>query len=130
MVYHASLSLIMVRSLRAVSLLTLQKSGGSNTQHPAHIIQEKMEESSVKVVKGLMKKAQDGKADFHQSLIIHRSAPLQNGLSPAQMLMGRWIRTNRPILEDLLTPKGAHKVKVAKINDCIVFYCIQIYRLL
>ena len=31
--------------------------------------------------------------------------------------MGRRIRTNLSILEDLLTPKGAHKVKVAKIKE-------------
>ena len=87
------------------------------TSSPHYPRSNGLAESSVKVVKGLMKKAQDGKADFHQSLMIYRSAPLQNGLSPAQMLMGRRIRTNLPILEDLLTPKGAHKVKVAKIKE-------------
>lgn len=74
-------------------------------------------ESSVKVVKGLMNKAGDGKEDFHHSLMIYRSAPLQNGLSPAQMLMGRRIRTNLPIHEDLLTPKGALKVKMDKEKE-------------
>lgn len=59
-----------------------------------------------------MKKAHDGKEDFLKNLMIYRSAPLQNGLSPAQMLMGRRIRTNLPIHEDLLTPRGAHKVKL------------------
>jgi hypothetical protein len=43
-----------------------------------------------------MKNAHDGKEDFLQNLMIYRSAPLQNGLSPAQMLMGRRIRTNLP----------------------------------
>lgn len=38
---------------------------------------------------------------------------MQNGLSPAQMLMGRRILTNLPIHEDLLTPKG-HKVETDK----------------
>lgn len=61
-----------------------------------------------------MKKAHDGKEDFLKNLMTYRSAPLQNGLSPAQMLMGRRIRTNLPIHEDLLTPRGAHKVKLAK----------------
>ena len=87
------------------------------TSSPHYPRSNGLAESSVKVVKGLMKKAQDGKADFHQSLMIYRSAPLQNGLSPPQMLMERRIRTNLPILEDLLTPKGAHKVKVAKIKE-------------
>lgn len=61
-----------------------------------------------------MKKALDGKEDFHHSVMIYRSAPLQNSLSPAQMLMGRRIQTNLPIHEDLLTPKGAHEVKMDK----------------
>ena len=60
-----------------------------------------------------MKKSED-RSDFQKSLLIYRSTPLQNGLSPAQMLMGRRIRSNLPVNEDLLTPKGAHKVKKAK----------------
>lgn len=67
-------------------------------------------ESSVKTVKGLMKKAED-RDDFQKSLLIYRSTPLQNGLSPAQMLMGCRIRSNLPISEDFLTPKSAHKVR-------------------
>lgn len=71
-------------------------------------------ESSVKIVKALIKKSHDGKTDFQKSLMIYRSAPLQNGLSPAQMLMGRRIRTNLPIHQALLTPAGANKIKAAK----------------
>ncbi|XP_038127721.1 uncharacterized protein LOC119774337 [Cyprinodon tularosa] len=61
----------------------------------------------------MTKKVQD-RDDFQKSLLIYRSAPLQNGLSPAQMLMGRRIRSNLPVNEDLLTPKGAHKVTQLK----------------
>lgn len=68
-------------------------------------------ESHVKVVKNLMKKAQDGHEDFHKNLMFYRSAPLQNGLSPAQLLMGQRLRTNLPVKEELLTPTGAHKIK-------------------
>lgn len=60
-----------------------------------------------------MKKAQD-RDDFQKSLLIYRSAPLQNELSPAQMLMGRRIRSNLPVNEDLLTPRNAHKVRNAR----------------
>ena len=73
-------------------------------------------ESSVKTVKGLMKKNED-RDDFQKSLLIYRSTPLQNGLSPAQMLMGRRIRSNLPISEDLLTPKGAHKIRKEKVKQ-------------
>lgn len=84
-----------------------------STSSPTYPRSNGLAESSVKTVKGLMKKAED-RDDFQKSLLIYRSAPLQNGLSPAQMLMGRRIRSNLPISEDLLTPKGAHKVKHAK----------------
>lgn len=59
-----------------------------------------------------MKKAQDGHEDFHNILMIYHSVPLQNGLSPAQLLMG--LCTNLPVMEELLTPTGAHKVKANK----------------
>ena len=49
--------------------------------------------------------------------MIYRSAPLQNGLSPAQMLMGRRLRTNLPMHENLLEPKGAVKVRQAKEEE-------------
>lgn len=87
------------------------------TSSPHYPRSNGLAESSVKIVKGLMKKAHDGNEDFHRSLMIYRSAPLQNGLSPAQMLMGRRLRTNLPIHENLLTPKGAHKIKIDKEKD-------------
>lgn len=52
---------------------------------------------------------QDGHEDFHKNLMIYRSAPLQNGLSPAQLLMGRRLCTNLPVKEELLIPIGAQK---------------------
>ena len=87
------------------------------TSSPHYPRSNGLAESSVKVFKGLMKKAHDGKEDFHHSLMIYRSAPLQNGLSPAQVLMGRHLRTNLPMHENLLTPKGAHKIRIDKEKD-------------
>lgn len=83
------------------------------TSSPTYLKSNGLAESSVKTVKSMMKKAQD-RDDFQKSLLIYWSAPLQNGLSPAQMLMGRRIRSNLPVSEDLLTPKSAHKVRQAK----------------
>lgn len=80
------------------------------TSSPTYPRSNGLAESSVKIVKGLMKKSED-RDDFQKSLLIYRSAPLENGLSPAQMLMGRRIRSNLPVSEDLLTPKGASKVR-------------------
>lgn len=83
------------------------------TLSPTYPRSNGLAESSVKIVKGLMKKSED-RDDFQKSLLIYRSAPLENGLSPAQMLMGRRIRSNLPVSEDLLTPKGASKVRKEK----------------
>ncbi|XP_038139714.1 uncharacterized protein LOC119782701 [Cyprinodon tularosa] len=83
------------------------------TSSPNYPRSNGLAEGSVKIIKNMMKKAQD-RDDFQKSLLIYRSAPLQNGLSPAQMLMGRRIRSNLPVNEDLLTPKGAHKVTQLK----------------
>ncbi|KAK0144843.1 hypothetical protein N1851_016584 [Merluccius polli] len=69
-----------------------------HTSSPNYPRSNGLAESSVKI-KGIMKKADDGNEDFHKSLLIYRSAPLQNGRSPAQMLMGRRIRTNLPMHE-------------------------------
>ncbi|KAK0137821.1 Zinc finger protein 862 [Merluccius polli] len=44
------------------------------TSSPHYPRSNGLAESSVKIVKGLMKKAQDGKADFHQSLMIYQRA--------------------------------------------------------
>ncbi|XP_061887621.1 uncharacterized protein K02A2.6-like isoform X2 [Entelurus aequoreus] len=84
-----------------------------STSSPTYPKSNGLAECSVKTVKNLLKKSQD-KDDFQKSLLIYRSAPLQNGLSPAQMLMGRRIRSNLPVNEDLLTPKGAHKIRHTK----------------
>ena len=50
-------------------------------------------ESSVKTVKGLLKKSDD----FYKGLLAYRATPLNNLPSPAEMLMGRKLRTTLPM---------------------------------
>ncbi|TWW61296.1 hypothetical protein D4764_05G0013860 [Takifugu flavidus] len=83
------------------------------TPSPTYPKSNGLAESSVKTVKNLLKKSQTNDS-FQKSLLIYRSTPLQNGLSPAQMLMGRRIRSNLPVCEDLLTPKGASRIRKSK----------------
>lgn len=60
-------------------------------------------ERTVQTVKNMLKKCIDSGQDFNLSLLNLRSTP-RNGLdSPAQMLMGRRIKTKLPITMELLT---------------------------
>ena len=46
------------------------------------------------------------KSDEPQAaLLAYRSTPLENGYSPAEILMGRKLRTNLPVVPDKLIPK-------------------------
>ena len=47
---------------------------------------------AVRTIKGLLKK----NADPYLALLMYRSSPLQNGLSPSELLMGRKLKTTLP----------------------------------
>ncbi|KAK7886282.1 hypothetical protein WMY93_025903 [Mugilogobius chulae] len=53
-------------------------------------------EKGVQIVKRLLKKAKDGEGDPYLALLSYRAAPLECGASPAELLMGRKLRTTLP----------------------------------
>ena len=57
-------------------------------------------EKAVQTVKSLLKKS----TDPYLALLSYRSTPLQNGFSPAELLMGRKLRTRLPTLPSNLDP--------------------------
>lgn len=58
-------------------------------------------ERAVQTLKTLMKKNKDP----YIALLMYRATPLQNGVSPAEMLMGRKLRTKIPVIQTNLKPK-------------------------
>ncbi|UYV63652.1 K02A2.6-like [Cordylochernes scorpioides] len=60
-----------------------------------------MEEAGVKIAKLILKKNQDPSL----GLLEYRSTPLENGCSPAEILMGGKLRTTLPIAPENLNPK-------------------------
>ncbi|UYV63772.1 K02A2.6-like, partial [Cordylochernes scorpioides] len=60
-----------------------------------------MAEAGVKIGKLILKKNQDPSL----GLLEYRSTPLENGYSPAELLMGRKLRTTLPIAPENLNPK-------------------------
>ncbi|UYV82908.1 hypothetical protein LAZ67_22001344 [Cordylochernes scorpioides] len=63
-----------------------------------------MAEAGVKIAKMILKKNQDPSL----GLLEYRSTPLENGYSPAELLMGRKLRTTLPIAPENLNPKYAN----------------------
>ena len=46
--------------------------------------------------------------DMYMAMLAYRSTPLENGLSPAEMLMGQKLRTNVPVEPQQLNPRIAN----------------------
>ena len=78
----------------------------SNTRQPAHNPQSNgLTERMVKTVKKLLEHAEDP----YKALLSYQATPLPwCGLSPAELLMGRKIRTDIPQVNDHLIPKWDH----------------------
>lgn len=57
-------------------------------------------ERAIRTIKGLLKKS----SDPYLALMAYRAAPLANGYSPTELLMGRKIRTTVPVLPSQLNP--------------------------
>ncbi|UYV76630.1 K02A2.6-like [Cordylochernes scorpioides] len=78
------------------------------TSSPKHPQSNGQAEAAVKIVKNLMEKNKDPVL----ALMEYRATPLANGLSPAELLFGRKIRTMVPCTSSSLTPKTVDQSKL------------------
>ena len=58
----------------------------------------------MKTIKGLLQKA----ADPYLALLAYRSSPLQHGWSPAELAMGRKLRSRIPVRPEVLCPEWGY----------------------
>lgn len=66
------------------------------TSSPHYAQSNGQAEKGVHILKQLLKKATDSNADPYLALLSYRASPLQCGLSPAELLMNRKLRTTLP----------------------------------
>ena len=74
-------------------------------------------ERSVQTLKNSLRKALADGQDLHAVLIGYRSTPTDGLASPAELLMGRKLKTKIPILKSLLKPQNVHKDVVKTIQQ-------------
>ncbi|XP_055903115.1 uncharacterized protein K02A2.6-like [Eupeodes corollae] len=70
--------------------------------------------SAVKIVKNLLKKNTE---DPQLALLEYRATPLANGSSPAELLMGRKIRSIMPMTNDRFEPNKVDMDKITKNEE-------------
>ena len=69
------------------------------TSSPLYAQSNGKSEKGVHIVKNLLKKAQESGSDPYLALLSYRASPLEHGMSPAELLMGRRLRTTLPHTE-------------------------------
>ena len=66
------------------------------TSSPLYAQSNGKAEKGVDIVKRLLKKARESGSDPYLALLSYRASPLEHGMSPAELLMGRRLRTTLP----------------------------------
>lgn len=77
-----------------------------STSSPGYPQSNGQSERAIQTVKSLLKKAQESQSDPYIALLEYRNSPLDGvKLSPAQLLLGRRLRTRLPTSAQLLKPQ-------------------------
>lgn len=67
-------------------------------------------------MKRLLKRPTDSGEDLYLAILNYRASPLENGLSPASMLMKRKLRTRLPSAKSRMENSASHNHKECQIN--------------
>ena len=70
---------------------------------------------TVKTIKNLLTKAEDP----HEALLAYRATPLENVFSPAELCMGRKLRTTLPTIPSQLIPQWPELAKLRETEEKI-----------
>lgn len=82
------------------------------TSSPGHAQSNGQAERTIQTIKNLLKKSVCNNGDPYISLLEYRNTPVEGvGLSPAQLLMGWWLKGKLPTSISLLTPEGTVQVR-------------------
>ncbi|RLU23953.1 hypothetical protein DMN91_004161 [Ooceraea biroi] len=84
----------------AFSLFAKQWGFSHRTSSPKFPQSNGFIEAGVKIIKRSLKKS----GDVYETLLNYRATPQSNGFSPAELLMGRRLRTSVPMTSSLLNP--------------------------
>ena len=84
------------------------------TSSPNHQSSNGLSEIYVKHAKRILRKAKDANCDPYLPLLEYRNTPLPCGYSPAQLLMGRRLRSVLPSTNQQLTPA---QVNIEKVRE-------------
>ena len=82
------------------------------TSSPYHSQDNSAAEGGVRTVKTLLSKSEDP----YSALLAYHTSPLENGYSPAELLMGRKLRTTVPIISKQLVPHFTKATPIQFIN--------------
>ncbi|CAL8069840.1 unnamed protein product [Orchesella dallaii] len=84
-----------------------------STSSPRYPQSNGFAENGVKIVKNLLKK----NTDWYKALLEYRASPLANGFSPAELLMGRRIRSTLPVNPTSLIPTDVDKDELVEKEE-------------
>ena len=79
-----------------------------STSSPKYQQANSAAERAVKTMKGLLSK----NSNPYLAMLCHRATLLENGFIPAELLMGRKIRTTLPVLPKILNPQLPNKLQL------------------